>query len=150
MQEFHKRGWHDTRAGSVMSDSLQPHGLQPTRLLCPWNFPGKNTVVGCHFLLEGVFSTQGLNLHVMPLLQWQKDSLHWPPGKSKMKLLVLYSDFPQILWICIHFNKMWLTNIFILLLIMPNYYWIVIHTYYNNLALKRVWTRMSSYCQCSS
>ena len=34
-----------------MSDSLRPHGLQPTRLLCPWNSPGKNTGVGCHFLL---------------------------------------------------------------------------------------------------
>ena len=32
-----------------MSDSLRPHGLLPTRLLCPWNFPGKNTGVGCHF-----------------------------------------------------------------------------------------------------
>ena len=37
---------------SVMSDSLQPHGLQPTRLPCPWNFPGKDTGVGCHFLLQ--------------------------------------------------------------------------------------------------
>ena len=36
----------------VMSDSLLPHGLQPTRLLCPWDFPGKNTGVGCHFLLQ--------------------------------------------------------------------------------------------------
>ena len=36
---------------SVMSDSLRPHGLQPARLLCPWDFPGKNTGVGCHFLL---------------------------------------------------------------------------------------------------
>ena len=34
-----------------MSNSLQPHGLEPTRLLHPWNFPGKNTGVGCHFLL---------------------------------------------------------------------------------------------------
>ena len=32
---------------SVVSDSLRPHGLQPTRLFCPWNFPGKNTGVGC-------------------------------------------------------------------------------------------------------
>ena len=31
---------------SVLSDSLQPHGLQPTRLLCPWDFPGKSTRVG--------------------------------------------------------------------------------------------------------
>ena len=37
---------------SVMSDSLWPHGLQPTRLLHPWGFPGKSTRVGCHCLLR--------------------------------------------------------------------------------------------------
>ena len=37
---------------SVVSNSLRPHGLQPVRLLCPQNFPGKNTRVGCHFLGE--------------------------------------------------------------------------------------------------
>ena len=36
---------------SVVSDSSRPHGVQPTRLLCPWDFPGKNTGVGCHCLL---------------------------------------------------------------------------------------------------
>ena len=40
---------------SVVSDSLQPHELWPTKFLCPWNFPGKNTGVGCHFLLQGIF-----------------------------------------------------------------------------------------------
>ena len=40
---------------SVMSDSLRPNGLQPTRLLCPWNFPGKSTGVGCHCLLWILF-----------------------------------------------------------------------------------------------
>ena len=35
-----------------MSDSVQPHGLQPTRLFRPWDSPGKNTGVGCHFLLQ--------------------------------------------------------------------------------------------------
>ena len=35
-----------------MSDSVQPHRQQPTRLLCPWDSPGKNTAVGCHFLLQ--------------------------------------------------------------------------------------------------
>ena len=39
-----------------------PYGLYPTRLLCPWDFSGKNTGVGCHFLLQGIFPTQGLNL----------------------------------------------------------------------------------------
>ena len=38
---------------SVVSNSLRPQELWHTRLLCPWNFPGKNTGVGCHFLLQG-------------------------------------------------------------------------------------------------
>ena len=40
---------------------LRPHGLQAARLLCPWDFPGKNTGMGCHFLLQGILLTQGLN-----------------------------------------------------------------------------------------
>ena len=54
-----------TCACSVMSDCLQLHGLQ-------WNFPGKNTGARCHFLLQGIFPTQGSNPH---LLHWQADSL---------------------------------------------------------------------------
>ena len=46
---------------SVISDALQPHGLQPPRLLRTWDFPGKSTGVGCHFLLQGTFPTQGSN-----------------------------------------------------------------------------------------
>ena len=41
----------------VVSDSLLLHGLQPTMLLCPWDFPGNNTGVGCHSLLQGIFLT---------------------------------------------------------------------------------------------
>ena len=40
------------RSRSVVSDSSWPHGLQPTRLLRPWDFPGKSTGVGCHRLLR--------------------------------------------------------------------------------------------------
>ena len=40
---------------SVMSDSLQPHWLYPTRFPCLWNFLGKNTKVVCQFLLQGIF-----------------------------------------------------------------------------------------------
>ena len=36
---------------------LQPHGLKPTRLFCPWYSPGKNSGVGCHALLQGIFNT---------------------------------------------------------------------------------------------
>ena len=56
---------------SVMPNSLQPHGLSLTRLLCPWNSPGKNTGVGCHSLLQGIFLTQGSNpcpLHCRQIL----------------------------------------------------------------------------------
>ena len=61
-----------------MSDSLQP-----TRLLCPWDSPGKNTIVGCHFLLQGIFLIQRLNPH---LPHWQAGSLPLVPlGKPKKK-----------------------------------------------------------------
>ena len=51
---------------------LWPHGLQVARLLCPWNFPDKNTGVGSYFLFQGFFPTHGLNLH---FLHWQVSSL---------------------------------------------------------------------------
>ena len=47
MHESEKSKW----SRSVMSNSLRSHGLQPTRLLCPWDFPGKSTRVGCHCLI---------------------------------------------------------------------------------------------------
>ena len=46
---------------SIVSDSLQPHGVEPTRLLCPWDSPGKNTGVDYHALLQGIFPTQRWN-----------------------------------------------------------------------------------------
>ena len=46
---------------------VRPHGLQPVRLLCPWDSPGKNTEVGCHALLQGIFPTQGSNLCLLCL-----------------------------------------------------------------------------------
>ena len=52
------------------------------QVLCSWDFPGKNTGVDFHFLLQGIFPTQGLNL---PLLHWQVDSLplsHQGRGKG--------------------------------------------------------------------
>ena len=69
--------WSETHL--VGSSSLWSHGLYPTRLLCPWYFPGKNTGIGCHFLLQGIFPTQGLNLG---LLHCRQDSLlSQLPGK---------------------------------------------------------------------
>ena len=59
------------------------HGLQTARLLCLWDSPGKNAGVGCHFLLQGIFPTQGLSPSFLCLLHWQADSLPLaPPGKA--------------------------------------------------------------------
>ena len=44
---------------------LQPHGLSPARLLCPWDFPVKHAGVGFHFLLQGTFQTEGLNSRLL-------------------------------------------------------------------------------------
>ena len=44
---------------------LQHHELKPARRLCPWDSLGKNTGVGCHFLLQGIFLTQGSNLGLL-------------------------------------------------------------------------------------
>ena len=51
MHEREKWKW----SRSVVSDSSRPHGLQPTRLFCPWDFPGKSTGVGCHCLLQEIY-----------------------------------------------------------------------------------------------
>ena len=56
---------------SVVSNSLWPHGLQPSRFLYPWDSPGKNTTVGCHALLQGIFPSQELKpslLHCRQIL----------------------------------------------------------------------------------
>ena len=63
-------------------------------LLCPWDSPGKNTGVGCHFLLQGIFLTQGSNLH---LLHWQVESL--PVNYLGSPLFLLFFPlFSQSLW----------------------------------------------------
>ena len=52
-------------ASYSVCNSLRPHGLQPSRPLCPWDFSGKNTAVGGHALLQGTFPTQVLNLRLL-------------------------------------------------------------------------------------
>ena len=60
---------------SVISSSLRPQGLEPTKLLWPRNFLGKNSRAGCHILPQGIFPTQGSNLCLLCLLHWWADSL---------------------------------------------------------------------------
>ena len=56
------------QVASVVSDSVRPHGLQPTRLLHPWDSPGKNTGVGCHFLLQWKWKVKVKSLRRVRLL----------------------------------------------------------------------------------
>ena len=65
---------HNTLAYSVdkLCLTLWPFELYPSKFLCPWDLPGKNTGVDCHFLLQGVFPSQRWS---MGLLCWQADSL---------------------------------------------------------------------------
>ena len=63
-------------------DSLRPYGPSPTRLLFPWDPPGKNTGVGCHALHQGIFPTWGMNSRLPMSPELQVGSLHTePPGK---------------------------------------------------------------------
>ena len=96
------------REHSVMSNSFQPHGLTPTRLLgtFPWNFPGKNTGVGCHLLLQGIFPTQGLNPSFLLLLHWQVASLTAEsPQKPREKLVCKGYSQSSLEHSIFHLNK---------------------------------------------
>ena len=66
---------------SVVSDSVRPHRWQPTRLLPPWDFPGKNTGVGCHFLLQCIkVKSESEVAQSCPTLSDPMD--YSPPGSS--------------------------------------------------------------------
>ena len=82
---------------SVVSDSLQPHGLEPARLLCPWEYsPGKNTRVGCHALLQGILLTHGSNLGLLHYRQilylWATREAHIGFNLLKFKSTILPSE----------------------------------------------------------
>ena len=85
MHESEKWKW----SHSVASDPQRPHGLQPTRLLRPWESPGKSTGVGCHCLLQ---STTRASLkeessgRQVPLISL---SYQWPDWTKKHVLLVV-------------------------------------------------------------
>ena len=88
-------------AGGLVAKSCltlcHPHGLQPARLLCPWDFPGKNTGAGCHFLLQGILPTQGSNLG---LLQCRRILYQLPmreaTGGYSHNILMQFDDSPQV------------------------------------------------------
>ena len=118
---------------SVMSDSLWPHGLKPTRLPCPWDFPGKNTGVGYHFLLQGSHPPRGWTcisciangffttepplyfLDHITLLSFFVDIINFPPLLKNVQS-ILEREFArkfalESVWIYHHFWKKLLLRI---------------------------------------
>ena len=77
---------------SVVPESLQPHGLFPARLLCPWDSLGKNAGVGCHFLLQGIFPTQESN----PGLLYCRQILYWLSYEGSHELsIATFEEFSK-------------------------------------------------------
>ena len=77
-------------ARSVVSDSSWSFGLQPTRVLCPWDFSGKNIWMSYHFFLQGLFPSQGLNPHLLPSLHYRQftaEPLRKPSWQPTLVLL---------------------------------------------------------------
>ena len=84
---------------SVVSSSSWLHGVYPTRLLCPWDFPGKNTGVGFHFLLPWIFLTGELNWGLLHC-RWILYQLSYQGSPN----CVSEGIFPQstsICWVCV-------------------------------------------------
>ena len=71
--------------------TLPPHGLKSTRLLCPWDSPGKKTGVGCHSLLQGIFPTQGSNLGLLHCRQILHHLIHQGSSPVTFSLVVFTS-----------------------------------------------------------
>ena len=82
---------------SVVSDSLRPYGLKPTRVLCPWDSPGKNTGVGCLCLPLGTFPPEVLNLNLLRFLTASGFFIVWATwealmGASKSPILCCFLE----------------------------------------------------------
>ena len=102
---------------SVVPNSLRPHGLQPARLLYSWDFPGRDTGVVCHFLLQGIFPNQALNsglLHcrqILYQLNYQGSPCTYgsslnPLNSSLIQVLVVFVWSSLKFWQK-HFDRSW-------------------------------------------
>ena len=107
----------------VMCLTLQSHGLQPPRLLCPWDSPGKNTGVRCHFLLQGIFPTQGSNPHFLCFLHSSSHCYNYAAAAESLQSCPTLCDpvdgsppgspvpgIPQartLEWVAISFSNAW-------------------------------------------
>ena len=98
--------------------TLRPHGLQPSRLFHPWDFPDKNTGVGCHFLFQELFPTQGLNLD-LPHCRQTLYRLSHQGSPNNLETSYFYLD-------SVH-NKQWCLNYAICII-----YWVLVFKLWQN------------------
>ena len=95
MYESEKWKW----SCSVVSDPQQPHGLQPTRLLCPWDFPGKSTGVGWHCLLrildKEAFIKEGYHIGYVQHLTWNHKLFC---TSKKFQLVNVSTELSWLMW----------------------------------------------------
>ena len=94
-------------AKSLQSNSLRPHRRQPTRLPCPWDSPGKNTRVGCHFLLQcmkvkslshaRLFTTPWTTAHQAPPSMGFSRQEYWSGVPSPSPVLILAHGYQSFL-----------------------------------------------------
>ena len=82
--------WMGAKSLQLCPTLCDPMNLQPTKFLCPWDSPGKNTGVGFHALLQGIFLTQESNLPLLCPLHWQAGSLPLVPTEQN-SIIRVYS-----------------------------------------------------------
>ena len=82
--------------GSVASDSLRLRELQPAGLPCPLDSPGNDTGAGCHFILQGMFSTQGSNPCLLWPLYWQANSFLLATWEALPSVFILPQTFSEL------------------------------------------------------
>jgi len=86
---------HGCSVTSVTSDSSGSYVLQSTMILCQWDSPGKNTGVGCHAFLQGIFPTQGSNLRLpVSSVLWANSLPTEPRGLREFEVNVLAREVP--------------------------------------------------------
>ena len=81
-----------------MSNSSRPHGLQPTRLLRPWDFPGKSTGVGCHHLLLHLYEVP----RIVKIMEIESRSV--VPNSWEERGMGNYS----LIWVEFHYLELWI------------------------------------------
>ena len=108
------RKWKWKWSRSVVSNSLRPHGLQPTRLLHPWEFPGKSTGVGCHCIFF-FWDPYNLNVGAFDIVPEVSETI-----LSSFHSYLLYSALQKL------FPPFYLPAHWFILLLQIFYYWFLV------------------------